>query len=289
MSPAPVVDPALFRLRAFERGSVRPLQVALGLPEGPLEDDPFEGFQPRSVVQLAALLLVELDAWIAVGQESGYFAPCPEDRSPDSPLGLESLRERFAPFVPLARPDERFSAETFAQILGPTLDDLTPARRGYLWRLHFEGDDAWHVQLRRVQSVAEELARRPGLSLDTAQADAIAWALDGAESAVGPMGLPSDWRAGITDSQTAFTVPSWREQGRRYFFLAAFKHTPETLERLDELAQVRGQLLRAAQWIAEDELTSAQLRTAAELRRDRGEGAYPREETRWSGESQQLD
>src|SRR2546423_210468 len=130
-----MVDPLLFRLRAFEADWIEPLKSLLDREENDAD----------SHSKLRLVLLLEAESWIGVAQKVGYF---PVAVAPDESLGRVELRgqglERhrrqieFASFVfEPANVEVDMDAQEFAHALTQAQDDLTSEREEFLRLLYF--------------------------------------------------------------------------------------------------------------------------------------------------------
>jgi hypothetical protein len=221
----PVVDPALFRLRAFESEWIerfsRPLRKRTR--------------RHRARLLLNSVLLAEAERWISIGQRVGYFAEASLAAMPDKEEFDETLY--FDDGADQLMTDPRM----FAYDLNVAREDLSYAREELLLLLHFADEAEWELGLRQASALAEELERRPWLTLPPQEVDALAWCLDGAElEASTDLPSPADWRIRTLRSEAA--AARWNAIGEVRTAIAA------TMHRLDN-----------------DENTPAELRVAAEM------------------------
>jgi hypothetical protein len=167
-----VVDPALFRLRAFEVDWVARLPSA---PHG-----------------LAALLSAEADNWIVLGQRLGYFAD-----NVDAQRRAGSLSKDVQSLLDGALDDslER-DAGDFARQLSAAQEDLTPERLRFLRVTLFADRSEWNFFVREAGEVARLLIDEPTRSIPQDTIDEVAWVLEGRESIIdGQPAWPAYWRS----------------------------------------------------------------------------------------------
>jgi hypothetical protein len=256
-----VVDPTLFRLRAFEADWVEPLKSRFGRS---IEAD--ASSESGRGAKLSIVLLFEAQSWIDVGQLMGYF---PAAADADDSLGRvqiegesleryvedgESLPFVFEPHESLSHVDPDVGPLSYERELTQALDDLTPERTEFLHMFFFSTDTEWEERLAKVREFAGELHRRPGSIVASDLLDSVAWCLSGPQSQFnrGEILFPADWRSATL-----------RPPNRR--------HEPRFEFRDDELMEIRADIRAATAWFAEDERTSAEIRLAAEEpRRIRG-------------------
>lgn len=240
MTQAPValqaaVDPALFRLREFEAQWLEPLKAPL--------------FLEADALTLKLVLVAEAERWHSWGQQVGYFA------QPDGEPSLDPGDE-FNDYLGAAELPEDLDVPMFARELSYAREDLTPERRELLRLVFFAGEFEWSVRVAELSELLRRLTARPCLSLQLDTVDTLAWSfqLDTVENVASLSGallgkitdaprLPADWRMGK---------------------LAAAAHR-KAPDRLTTLQEAQRAIAAAAEWIAEDERTSAQLQIAAKL------------------------
>jgi tetratricopeptide (TPR) repeat protein len=168
------VDPARFRLRAFEADWVQPL----------LTDPPSS---------LRSLLLTEAKRWIELGVDVGYFAG--ETELDD--VAREEDRRLVTSVIPPMQTSSINDITDFEQRLMEALDDLTPERREFLELVCFASERDWEGRLDQVRGIARALIGAPAkgspVVIDNAR-----WSLDGAVSQIAdaPQGTPAQWRSG---------------------------------------------------------------------------------------------
>ncbi len=188
------VDPALYRLRAFEVDWIQPLSGSLRKRKE----------RAGGGLLLTSVLLAEAKRWLSMGQRVGYFA---EVSVSDTPRGADFDESAYFD-------DDTETLMTnpriFAFALQMAQEDLTPARKTLMRLLHFADDPDWELNLRQASALAEDLARRPWLTLPPEQVDGLAWCLDGADMDASkelPLS-PADWRIRRIRSETA--AARWR-------------------------------------------------------------------------------
>lgn len=166
------VDPALFRLRAFEADWLTPL----------LDAPPSE---------LNAVLAAEAQRWLSLGMDVGYFAEAPLV----GPQFAGPLPEEVAGFFQGELPI--IDIADFGLALTQAQDDLTLERREFLDLVFFADDAVWHSHLHEVWELAGALAGRPTLRLSAEAMDSVSWSLEGAASHIagGTVYLPAHWRS----------------------------------------------------------------------------------------------
>jgi hypothetical protein len=192
------VDPALFRLRAFEADWLAPL---IRTADSPLEQ----------------LLIAEAERWILVGQSLGFFPQAPRAAG-DVPERAFRFHNFFTDEIGFFT-DKPVALSDFSATLSAAQDDLTPARRAFLRLVLFatdpEFDDAVRQLSRFEAAVAEPLAR-------ARLVDEVEWALQGAESQIdAPLTHPARWRAsnralvaagGLRAAQRMTILERWRQR-----------------------------------------------------------------------------
>ena len=231
-----VVDPALYRLRAFELDWIQPLSGSLRMSSA----------RAGGGIPLTMVLLAEAKRWISIGQRVGYFADAPVS---DTPY-VADFDDR--PYFDDAAEPLVSNPRIFASDLSVAREDLTPARRTFMRLLYFADSASWELNLQQASRLAENLTRRPWLTLPARQMDRLAWCLDGAEvDASTTLPSPADWRIRELRSETATT-------------------------RWSELDEVRAAIAASIQRLDVDESTPATLRVAAEMQMRR-EGTAPPE------------
>jgi hypothetical protein len=243
-------DAALFRFAAFQVDWIEPLQSWLTRHH----DLPLERLSERLI---RLVLLQEAVAWIDIGQAVDYFAS-PSVAPPverwraidDHAFELDWFKEDFEVVTNqvVTAIEAGFEADLgeFDAALAEALDDLTSSRWTFLRLVCFADSDEWSSRLSQLRLLADRLYRRPGAALPGGFIDDVAWGLEGATSQIRRLRgvrLPAEWRA------------------QNLIFLGADRG-----QRLKELQSVRREVAGAAEWIAEDERTSAELRIATAFR-----------------------
>ena len=199
------IDPAQFRLRAFEQDWVLPL---LDEVDGLVETD--------SARRLDLALLLEARLWRSLGVRTGYFAGAPEIDL-DAPLG--DLGE-FAEIVEAAEYTRSWiqRADRFGDLLAQALDDLTPERRELLRIVYFAEEEEWQRRIVEVRRLAHAVAERPSSSMPPGWVDRVAWAIEGPWTENRALlaysysaRLPSYWRSshGIAEGRHATARRRW--------------------------------------------------------------------------------
>src|ERR1039458_9793695 len=160
------VNPALFRLRAFEIDWVAPLL-----------DEPDS--------ELRSFLLAEAKQWGELGQQIGYFetAPFSDERLATVPADKLAavLADQEQPEITLA---------DFQDSLMEAQEDLTPERREFLNLVFFSDEKEWNERLGQASALADQLLDIPvseltssPKSIFSAEAmDNVSWLLGGPDS-----------------------------------------------------------------------------------------------------------
>lgn len=191
MSPQHI-DPALFRLRAFESDWLAPLLRATDS-------------------SLTRLLAAEAEQWITLGQRVGFFAQTPQR---DATRGGRSPEfDRF--FAP-----GEVEPSNFAGILSDAQDDLTSARREFLRLLLFAPEPEFERAVEGLFRLETAVAEPRGDFALAELVDTAEWALQGAESLIRtPSVHPAHWRSsndalisvgGLRAARRLSAVSAWR-------------------------------------------------------------------------------
>lgn len=123
------VDPALFRLRAFEEEWLEPL-AARATADTPLD----------------TLLLLEAEAWLGMGQDVAYFAA----QSLSLPLSRQDFSDSsasacLAEWIRSTGAPTDLDAARFGRALSDAREDLTSRRRELLHLLLFADNAEWDL------------------------------------------------------------------------------------------------------------------------------------------------
>lgn len=254
-----MIDISVFRLRAFESRFIVPIlnyfeehphdqaharrsEFMLSIQAG---ETPDFGREHERVVPglLRILLLAEGRLWIQRGIEIGYFSPRVEPlAAPEDDIGTAGL-EALGVLLRMLGDSYPFSeadATEFPENLSDAIEDLTDSRLDFLGLTLLVSKDFWKIRMAELRDLASILRDRPDVTLSSRFMDRVSWAFQGPEAKLLPSGLPSDWRAAATERN-----PEWA--------------------RLQELEEVRLEILQAAKRIGPDEQGSIQLRTSFAL------------------------
>jgi conflict system STAND superfamily ATPase/SIR2-like protein len=171
------VDPALFRLRAFEVEWLEPLlndlhdrSTEVTLDRGRMEWD--------SATLLLYALIAEAYRWLTVGRQVGYFA---QTYPSTSPLLLADPPELERLLSAIRSPTELppgLGIREFARALSEARDDLTAERREFLRLVCFTEEAEWFERLKQISTLAEEITARPEGFAPSEIVDKVAWCLD---------------------------------------------------------------------------------------------------------------
>lgn len=187
------VDPAAFRRHLFEAQWVKPLEAECRSQASRRRD------RPQSSQPLAAALLSEAAAWIALGERCGYFAEWGRYPSAPDSVSHQYVRRKMTEAIDVSRRAE-VDVVLYADALSQARLDLAPSRREFLRLVFFADEREWAARVSAVNELSGSLGR---LSLPTDQLlDETAWCLAGADTSLTQrtgIALPSDWRGHFAD------------------------------------------------------------------------------------------
>ncbi len=201
----PVVDAALFRVRAFEQDWSRMLSSLFQRTRFSPDPGRYGG--------MAAVLAAEADGWFRAGSENGYFR------------GADSLALRFEALDPSEYETEidaasyflpfhiSLEADEFGEQLNLAREDLTYPRVEFLSLLMFASDANWNRRIEELEVFADALEEQPLWQPPPDALSMVAWSLQGAESRRGWQRLPGEWRLGDMDDYFLGPQP-WRVKER---------------------------------------------------------------------------
>ena len=259
------VDPALFRLRAFEVEWLEPLlndlyddlSTEAALARGRMESD--------GTALLLYALIAEAYRWLTVGQQVGYFAQTYPSTSPLSladPPELERLLStiRSQPELPPG-----LGIREFARALSEARDDLTAERREFLRLVCFAEEVEWLERLKQIRTLTEELTARPEGFTPSEIVDKAAWGLDhfGWDVSGDPIHPPAE--SGGTVSETSTTIEFQQHLPAKWrlgSFALLAQQSPVAGRRLAALAEERASIAAVIQGLAQIQHTAPATRRA---------------------------
>jgi hypothetical protein len=165
-----VVDPALFRLRAFEADWVARFRTGA----------------------LGRLLVAESTRWMILGMRVGYFA-----ESDVSELGPTETNDAVDALLDQAlHESDLHNVEAFARELILAQEDLTPERRNFLYEILFAEDAEWRDRLSQARRICSRIASEPIEGIPPLAISGAAWLLEGRSSLIDSEAeWPGYWRS----------------------------------------------------------------------------------------------
>jgi tetratricopeptide (TPR) repeat protein len=234
------VDPAHFRLRAFEVEWLEPLKTELSdLPHR-------SAGESDGTALLLHVLIAEADRWITIGQQVGYFAqtspsahPAARAEFPELEWLLNAIRSQ--PELPSG-----LSVREFARALSEARDDLTADRREFLRLVYFTAEKEWDERLNQIREFAEQVAKRPEDLPASEIVERAMWGLDELGGDVsGEDTLSSTESAASMDSETSATIELQHHLPAKWrlgSFALLAKQSPIAERRLAALDEVRASI-----------------------------------------------
>lgn len=199
-----IVDPARFRLRAFEADWNRLLATVLFSWRSELQDDPWR------YRALASVLAAEADRWFQLGSETGYFAGADSLELGRGEVAEANLEFETASYFPsFGIPIE---APQFGEQLNLAWEDLTRDRIEFLSLLMFGSDALWSQNVGALEAFAEALEEQLLWQPPQEYLTMISWSLRGADSEAGSPGSPALWRLGDMKRYSFGPQPQWVEE-----------------------------------------------------------------------------
>jgi transcriptional regulator with XRE-family HTH domain len=162
------VDPALFRLRAFEVEWLEPLKTEL------YDRTRGRTAESDSTALLLCALVAEAERWLTVGQQVGYFTHTSSATSPLSlpdPPELEWLLSTIRSQIEFP---SGFGIQEFGQALAEARDDFTAERREFLRLVYFTDEVEWLERLHQIRTIPDELIAQRTSGI----ANEVTWGLD---------------------------------------------------------------------------------------------------------------
>jgi hypothetical protein len=258
------VNPALFRLRAFEVEWLEPLLADLhdrstesALARGRMEWD--------STALLLYALIAEAYRWLTVGQQVGYFAhtyPSTSYLSLADPPELERLLStiRSQPELPPG-----LGIREFARALSEARDDLTAERREFLRLVCFTEEAEWFERLKQISTLAEEITARPDGFAPSEIVDEVTWGLDHFGWDVSGDTICPSVESGRTVSETSTMIEFQQYLPAKWrlgpFALLA-NQSPVVERRLAALTEAQDSIAAAIQGLAQTQHTAPATRRA---------------------------
>lgn len=176
-----LVDPALFRLRAFEVEWLEPLKTELSdLSARSVESTPERGrtTDSDSSALLLYVLIAEADRWLTMGQQLGYFAPTSASAYPLPLAEPSQLQWLLGAIRSESALPPGLGAREFSRALSEARDGLTAERREFLRLVCFAEEVEWLERLNQIRTFAEQLVNQPA-EFPSEIVDGVAWGLDG--------------------------------------------------------------------------------------------------------------